>query len=234
LKHRFFILLVILSIGRLNAQMTNPYVDDKLLHFGFCVGTNLMHYSATPSLDTINNEVYQTGVSSMLPGLSVGFLMDIRMARHWNLRITPTYHFGLRTIRYNTVSGNPMPMGLPNYVEMTTHAIDLPIYIKWSAEREKNYRPYLLAGGGAQCDFGGSEECALMQRPWDFFVSVGAGCDIYFNWFKFCPEIKYSIGFQDLLVPVDERRELETGKQFYTNALQKIKSRMLTIVFYFE
>ena len=38
----------------------------------------------------------------------------------------------------------------------------------------------------------------LIAQHWlDYFCEAGFGCDIYFRWFKLCPEITYRIGFGD-------------------------------------
>ena len=110
----------------------------------------------------------------------------------------------------------------------------LPILLKWSAEREVNYRPYLLAGGGVSFDFGRDRERELLQKNFDAFVEVGVGCDFYFSWFKLCPQITYSIGFLDVLTPVSDRPELPLQDQFYTNALRRMMNRQITISFNFE
>ena len=231
-------LLLIFIIGSMStyAQMNNPYVDDKIVHFGFSLGLNFMGYNVTDINTPIDGEIYHARVSSLTPGCSVGFVTDLRLSRHLNLRFTPTLHFGEKTITYKTESGKPVEgiLGNNDKVSVLALPIDIPLYLKWSAEREKNYRPYLIAGGGAHYDFGGDKEKPIYTKKWDFFVAFGLGCDLYMSWFKFCPEIRYQIGFNNVLTPVTDRPQLAVQNAFYTNALQRLTNQMITLTFNFE
>ena len=236
-KKPLIIFFLLLSVNRLSAQMHTPYIDDKIVHFGFSLGVNLMSYYTADSQDTINGEVYHARVGSLMPGFSVGFVTDLRLTRHLNLRFCPALHFGQKTITYKNESGNPIRGSLDthrNKAEVLSLPITVPFYIKWSAEREMNYRPYLIFGGGFHYDFGGQKERVIFQKKWDYFIDFGFGCDFYTGWFKFCPEIKYKIGFANMLTPVEERVSLPKQDEFYTRALKRLGDQMLTITFNFE
>ncbi len=218
-------LLTVVSVAQ-----NRPYIDDKLIHFGFSLGMNFMDFATPPSLDTINGDIYHARVSSMLPGFSVGFITDVRLSRHLNLRFTPQLHFGVRTVTFRS-ENNP---DWRQSVDVLSLPMTIPLMLKWSAEREVNYRPYLIAGGGVSFDFGRDRERELLQKNFDAFIEVGAGCDFYFSWFKLCPQLTYSIGFLDVLTPVSERPELPIQDQFYTNALKRLMNRQITLTFNFE
>lgn len=227
--------------------VNNPYVDDKLYHFGFSLGTNLMGLSVADSNLPIRAdgedpmsgdpyEIYHARQSSLTPGFSVGFITDLRLCKYVNLRFTPTMHFASRTIRYKTESGAPVK-GSPNHgntVSILSLPIDIPLYLKFSASRIRNARPYVIVGGGFQYNTMRDHEKAVMLKGPDGFVAVGAGCDIYFPWFKLCPEIKYHIGFCNQLTPIEERTEVSAVDKFYTRALHRLTNQMLTICLNFE
>lgn len=236
IKKLFVILLIALSSLSAKAQMNNPYVDDKIVHFGFSLGMNFMSYGVQESEEVINGEVYHARVSSMMPGFSVGFITDLRMTRHLSLRFTPALHFGQRTLSYKTESGAEVrgSEGNGNRAEVLSLPLDVPLYIKWSAEREKNYRPYVIVGGGVSFDFGGQKERVIYQKNFDYFAAVGFGCDFYFRWFKLCPEIKYHLGFNNVLTPVEARPQMSEMDAFYTNALSSLRNQMISITFNFE
>lgn len=236
IKRLLIILFIAASSLPLRAQMNNPYVDDKIVHFGFSLGMNFMSYGVRESLDTINGEVYHARVSSMMPGFSVGFITDLRMTRHLNLRFTPTLHFGQRTLTYKTESGAEVKgsEGNGRYAEVLSLPLDVPLYLKWSSEREKNYRPYVIVGGGVSFDFGGQKERVIYQKNFDYFAAFGFGCDFYFRWFKFCPEIKYCLGFNNVLTDIDTRPQMSSMDEFYTRSLSRLRNQMITITFNFE
>lgn len=229
------IVCMILATFGAKAQMNNPYVDDKIVHFGFSLGMNFMTYGITDSEEMIDGEIYHARVSSLMPGFQVGFITDVRICRYLNLRFTPGLEFSSRTITYKTESGNEVKS--PNFgkrIDVLSIPITIPLYLKFSAQRERNYRPYVIFGGGASYNVSRDREKPILNQPWDYFVSVGAGVDLYLRWFKLCPEIKYQIGFADQLTPVEERPELAIHDQFYTRALKRLTTRMLTITFNFE
>lgn len=229
MKQRIYILLMALCSLPVVAQ-NRPYIDDKLIHFGFSLGVNFMHYTTPESDEVIEGEQYNVSVSGLMPGFSVGFITDLRLARHLNLRFCPALHFGTRTLTYKPLSDPDRRL----HTDVLSLPITIPLYLKWSAEREMNYRPYLIAGGGVSFDLGTDKKKAILQKPFDYFVEVGFGCDFYFDWFKFCPQLTYSIGFNNVLTPADQRPELASYDEFYTRALSKLLQRQITLTFNFE
>lgn len=216
--------------------MTNPYADEKLVHFGFSLSVNMMAFAVHDSNIPINGETYHARVSGLTPGFAVGFITDLRLCKYLDLRFTPALNFSSRTITYKTMSGNPVHGSGDNgnKISMLSMPIDIPLYLKWTAQREANYRPYVIAGGGVAYNVSRDHEKPVLLKPFDYFVSVGFGCDFYLSWFKFCPELRYQIGFANLLTPVNERPEVVQQDQFYTNALSRLSNQMLTLTFNFE
>lgn len=215
--------------------MNNPYVDDKRIHFGFSLGMNLMSFGVTDSQAQINGEIYHVRVSNLMPGFQVGFITDVRLSKHFNLRFTPGLEFSSRTLSFKTESGTVVKS--PNYgskIDILAIPITIPLYLKFSADREKNYRPYVIAGGGVNYNVSRDREKPILLNGFDYFVSVGLGVDLYLRWFKLCPEIKYQIGFANLLSPVEDRPEVAAQDMFYSQALKRLTSRMITITFNFE
>ena len=70
----------------------------------------------------------------------------------------------------------------------------------------------------------------------DYFVEFGGGCTIYLKYFRLSPEIKYSLGFNNVLEPWESRQNdaLAPTDDKFTLAISKLTSRMLTITFNFE
>jgi hypothetical protein len=220
-----------------------PYVDDKLFHFGFQLGINFASFGVTdseiPQTNPITGvtEIYHARVSSILPGFHVGFVTDLRLCSYLNLRFCPGMQFSSRTISYKTESGNPV-QGTPQKngkdIDVLAMPVYLPLYLKWSAAREGNYRPYVIGGGGVSFNVSRDREKPVLLNLMDYFCEVGFGCDLYFRWFKFCPEITYRIGFANLLAPVEGRMELAPQDAFYTNSISRLTSHCVCLTFNFE
>jgi hypothetical protein len=225
-KRLLLLMLIAISANTLHAQ-NSYHGDDKFLHFGFSLGMNTMDFGITPSLQTIDGKIYQVDVSTLKPGFSVGIVSDMMLSRYLNLRFTPTLHFGERELSYNPTLE---PIVVPSV------PITIPLYVKLSSERYGNLRPYLIGGGGAYIDLGRDNENPLMLKPLDLFIEFGVGCDIYFSFFKLAPELKFAFGYNNMLMPIDQRDTgfLNPADHVYTNALSKLTSRFVTLTFNFE
>ena len=187
-----------------------------------------MDFGVQLSHQEIEGKIYVAETSSLMPGFSAGLIGDLRLNRYFNFRFTPTIHFCERKLTYQAI-GEP-----EKHVEnIFSLPFTLPLHIKYSAERHHNFRPYLLAGGGLFFDFGRDAERNVLLNTFDYYIEFGVGCDIYFSWFKLAPEIKFALGFNDMLTPVAERNNLNFDHK-YTNALSKLRTRMITLTFNFE
>lgn len=223
-------------------SQNRPYVDDKLFHFGFQLGVNFSSFGVTDSELEIEDpitgikEIYHSRVSSVLPGFHVGFITDLRLCKYLNLRFCPGMQFTSRTLSYKTESGNPVKgsMGKGASVDVLAMPVYLPLYLKFSAMREGNYRPYVIAGGGASFNVSRDREKPVLMNLMDYFAEVGFGVDLYFRWFKFCPEITYRIGFANQLYPADQRMELAPQDAFYSNAISRLTNHSICLTFNFE
>lgn len=220
-----------------------PYVDDKLFHFGFQLGLNFASFGVTDSEIPIANpitgktEIYHARVSSLLPGFHVGFISDLRLCKYLDLRFCPGMQFSSRSLTYKTESGNPVegtPGKYGKNIDVLAMPVYLPLYLKWSASREGNYRPYLIGGGGFSFNVSRDREKPVLLNLMDYFCEVGFGVDLYFRWFKFCPEITYRIGFANQLAPSSGRNELSPQDIFYTDAISRLTSHCVCLTFNFE
>ena len=245
--YRYILVLALCAVffvpSRAQVAQNRPYVDDKLFHFGFQLGVNFSSFFVTDSEQPFTNpltgetEIYHARVSSLLPGFHVGFVTDLRLCQYLNLRFCPGLQFSNRTISYKTESGNPV-QGTPGVysdkIDILSIPVYLPLYLKWSAAREGNFRPYVIAGGGAAINVSRDREKPVVLNLMDYFCEVGFGVDLYFRWFKFCPEITYRVGFANQLYPADGRMELAAQDAFYTTSISRLTNHCVCITFNFE
>lgn len=216
IKRNFLLALFIAGMGfACRAEGNLPYVDQKFIHFGFLLGVNSMDFKATP--------IDSARVSTLRPGFSVGIISDMRLTRYLNLRFTPTLHFSERQLNFKSRNTSLLA---PQDTTIQSIPFCIPIYLKYSAERYGNFRPYVIWGGGVAIDMFRdkiSTELSLLNNM-NFYTEFGVGCDIYFSFFKLCPELKYSVGFNDI-----------RNHNYRTQIpVEKLTSRMLTLCFNFE
>ncbi len=230
-KIRFKVVAVLFMFSGLSAIAQNEYYgEDNRFHFGFSLGLNSMDFGITPSLVKTNDgKMYQVDVSRLKPGFSVGVISDMQLSRYFNLRFTPTLHFAERELSYSS--------GDTSIVSVGSTPLCLPLYLKYSAERYGNMRPYLIGGGGVSIDLGRDKEKPVYLKPLDLYLEFGVGCEIYFWFFKLSPELKFAIGGNNLFVPLEEREGeggLSPDDEKYSLALKKLTSKMITLTFNFE
>ena len=213
-----------------------PQVDNKRWHFGFILGMSMADFTTIPNTDWKDKDgnTWHSASAGLSPAFTVGMIVDLRLVKFLNLRFTPSLGLGQRTVSYTCF--NPKGELIPensNKIPIQTTTIELPFYLKYSAKRYGNFRPYIIAGGGPLFNVYLNPEDPILLQPFDVQISFGVGFDIYTEYFKFCPEIKFGFGLLDELNR--NHPEIEgTAYEPYTYAISKLTSRVLTISFNFE
>lgn len=227
------ILLLLVTAVTATAQTrrleNNPYIDQKKVHFGFSLGLNLQNLKLSPSnIETEDGELWTSQVSSYTPGFNVGVLADFYLCPHLNLRLTPTFYFGNKIVTFHEVYS-----GEEEKFNVKSNYINLPVEIKFSAKRINNYRPYMLLGIAPSFDVSKKNGEILRFKPYDTYLEVGLGFDLYNPYFKFIPELKFCFGLQDILDRT--RDDLQDPLDYkYTESIGRTRSNMIVLTFYFE
>lgn len=243
LKKLFIILtLLVASILPTMAQYEQniiqrlPQVDNKRWHFGFILGMNLADFTTAPNTNWVDKDgnTWYSASAGLAPEFAVGMIVDLRLVEYLNLRFTPTLGLGQRNVSYTcyTPEGVMIPEKTTT-IPIQTTTIDVPFYLKYSARRYGNVRPYIIVGGGPQFNVYLNPEDPILLNPVDVQISFGIGMNIYTEYFKLCPEIKFGFGLLDQLN--QNHPEIEgTAYEPYTRAVEKLTSRVLSITFNFE
>jgi len=234
MKRVIFIFLSLLTLTTAVAQerkvQHRPYLDMRRLHWGFLFGLQMqdMEMKNNGYVDPTTGEQWYADVDCYNPGFAVGILGELRLNTYFALRTTPSMYFGQKRIWFHEqVSGRDTTQVLKSAY------IAVPIDIKFSAPRYNNFRPYFLAGVAPAIDLSNHKHRAISVRPFDCFIEVGMGCDIYLPFFKLIPELKFSFGLLDILKK--DRPDLIDGSLIkYTNAVDKARTKMITLTLYFE
>ena len=243
LRHIAWIVLLMLGCATVHAQdndmiLNRPYADTKKVHFGFSVGMNFQNLAITNNgLITSDGEEWYADVPAHSPGFSVNVLADYRIAEHFNLRISPGLYFGNKTVRYLNHRGDPNWAEQSHYKQsqnIKSTYIVVPIDLKMSAKRYHNIRPYFTAGVMYTGDLAKDRSEQLKLKNSDVMLTVGMGCDLYMPFFKLCPEVKFCFGLKNLLEKNRPDLEDETDMMRFTQSVNKIKSDMVVVTFYFE
>ncbi|MBP8777541.1 MAG: PorT family protein [Bacteroidaceae bacterium] len=207
-----------------------PYIDQRRFHYGFSVGMNMLDYEfANTGATTATGEQWYADVPSYSPGFSVGILGELYLTKHLALRMIPTLHFGTRTVRFQDYSQQAMR----EVQNVKTTYLALPLDLKISGTRYLNYRPYVMTGISPVYDLNVKKGGMIRVKPTDCFLEVGLGCDYYFPFFKFIPELKFCFGLSNLL---EKNRNDLTDESLlkYNDAVSNAQAKMIVLTFYFE
>ena len=155
-------------------------------------------------------------------------LAELYLTKHLALRIIPTMHFGEKNITFVEETSRQKYMQ-----DLKSTYITCPIDLKYSAERFNNYRPYIMAGVAPIFDLTSKNNQALKTKKGDCMIEVGLGCDFYLPYFKLIPELKFCFGLSNV---IDKDRKDLNDKTLlkYTDAVDKISSKMVVLTLYFE
>lgn len=220
-----------------------PYTDLRTLHFGILVGLHLQDIELkNVGPQNIQLEDGTTMEKTIVcdddrwnAGFSVGVLADLRLSKHFNLRFTPTMHFGAKHLTFHNLTDMD-EYGRPTEVtqDMKNTYLSLPVDLKFSAERWNNYRPYLMAGINPMLNLTSKNQDYLQLKRTDLMLEVGLGCDFYLPFFKLIPELKFCYSLKDALDHGHADELKDENMRAYTNAVTSGHSNMIVLTFYFE
>lgn len=226
-------LLSVVGQGK-NSNIANlRSFDERPLHFGFLIGFNAMDFRVYNSGSAINDagDVMYADVLDLTPGLNIGIVSSYKLANNLNLRFLPGISFGQRNLSYIVYDkdGNFIERKEPLKIKSTF--LEFPLMLKYNAFRMHNAKPYLVGGFNTRYDLAKNKQDRLLLNSLDGYLEFGAGFDFYLTYFRLSVEAKASIGLGNML---DPKGTGEPGDEIYTDALDKLKSRIFCLTFYFE
>ena len=196
--------------------------DYKKFHFGMALdfgyynlvndySESFLTHSDILSIETDSD--FGLGVSFILP--------DLRINNRLNFRHLLTVKTIQRNIKYTFNPEYDGPSEVIKNVE--SWFVESAFHLKYRADRINNSRVYVLFGPSFGIDMA-SEKDVLDENIFklnkaNLSLEIGAGCDFYFEFFKFAPQIKYSYGLTNLIVQ-DGTIFTSPLEGFYTRGLQ--------------
>ena len=219
-KNKYLLIIFLLFCSNLlQAQALAPAwasgADQRDQSFGFYFSYVSSNYKITktpnwrtPYFDAVANKNITDSLNSIsstpLPGFAIGLISRYRITENLEARITPSLVFADRSLSYNyrTPSQN-----IDKQIQTTT--VDLPLSVKLKSDRIANFRAYVIGGVKYSLAIGSKSQSTVDTNPLDKLVrnvggfgsyEAGFGCELYFEFFKLSPEIKFSNSFGNILV----------------------------------
>ena len=216
---------------RLNDKVLNrPYSDNRRWHLGFSVGLNTMDFSFHHNgFVTEQGQTWFMEQPSFSPGFCVNGLFSVRLNNYFSVRVTPGMYFGNRVVRFLDTTG-----GQEEKQDIKSAYLVLPVDLKFSSQRMRNIRPYMVAGVMPAFDVMKKKTDFLRTNSTDFMLSVGFGCDLYLPYFKLIPELKFCFGLSDALNHDRPDRVDDPLRAGVSSSVKKATTKMVVLSFYFE
>ena len=166
-----------------------PSFDKRRIHYGFYLGVNQNDFKLNLRNSSIQDADITVEPSS---GFNVGLIADLRLHKNLNLRLEPGLMTNSKTIYFNHLN-TPRD----SVREISSTFLHVPLILKFSTDRYKNIRPYVLAGVSYDYNFSSNERNQddnsagqFRMQTHNFMYEVGIGIDIYLYFFKFSPSIR--------------------------------------------
>lgn len=160
------------------------------------------------------------------PGIGLGAITNFKLGKHWDIRLmAPVISFVQRNLTYDFDNSQKI-------VKVESAYCDGSLLIKYKSERRGNTRVYVVAGPRFSFDFGstvnktrGIQNPVVSLIPFTYGWEAGIGLDIYFEYFKFSPEIKTCQTITNALY-----RDIYP----YTQSIESIYPQLIQISLHFE
>jgi hypothetical protein len=198
--------------------------------FGFTLGGHIADYAIKNSKKPVFGDTpLMAEVTTPGIGFNINGIVDYRIIRNWHLRSGFGICFGQREVNFYQGENGP----LVHSSQYDSYYIEVPLLLKFSANRHSNFRPYLIAGTAARYNLSGKvnpeKGVVIGAVPFEPFYEGGFGFDWFFYYFKLSFEIKYSGGFTNV-----KSNHIAEGFEAYGDAISRMNSRMVLFSFHFE
>lgn len=244
---RLITVILLVAIGLTAAAQkrkvqNKPYIDLRPFHFGISMGLNLQD----AEMSNVGPQLLEDGtmrtitcdVDNWNPGFSVGVLGDFRLSDNFNVRVSPTMHFGSKHLVFRDFNDlNDAGQPRETTQDLKNSYLAIPLDLKFSAPRFNNYRPYVVAGFSPMINLAGKDQDYVRLKRFDAMVNVGLGCDFYLPYFKLIPELKFCYGLTNALDKDHVNELIDVNKRVYANSINGVdgvRTKMFLFTLYFE
>lgn len=221
--------------------------DDKTLSYGFFLAVHQASYQLRYSdqflaQDPTDPNLIYSIYPKFSPGFSLGFMGILRFHDQVNLLFTPK--IGFYEYRVDVNYADPTFTNVPGNEnnsannlgyrteELVNEAtlVELPLLFKYRSQRFNNTRMYFLGGASYQFRTKTQDEANLdpiVTTGRDYTIEMGMGFEVYFRFFKFAPEIRFSHGLNNIYMP-------EKTDPQWADAISSIRRKSITIYLNFQ
>ena len=205
-----------------------PNYNQRFFRPGIYIAPNFSRFFLEQSAAYFQAARQGRGLSAnsiISPGFAVGFIGDIRLgapSTPFHLRFAPGLNFLTRRVEFKSAGA-----GQPDTIrtqEVGTTQLELPLLLKYQSNRRRNTRLYMV--GGIKPSFAVTQRQStpainqLTVTKSDVMLEYGVGLDLFYPYFKFGPELRFSHGLRNIIDPRNNQ---------YSNSLQSLRTNTVTL-----
>ncbi|PCH76179.1 MAG: PorT protein [Flavobacteriaceae bacterium] len=171
--------------------------DNQKMYWGFYLGVNKKDYKISYKMD----DVYIR--SEATPGFNVGLIGDLKLHNNISLRLEPGLSSNTKKLFFTHIPGGEKD----SVRTLNSTYLRIPLLLKFSTNRFRNIRPYVVGGVSYDYNFSSNEdnpddnfEGEFRMKKNNFTYEIGVGIDIYLYYFVFSPSIRGVFAINNELV----------------------------------
>jgi Outer membrane protein beta-barrel domain len=228
-KIGFFSLLLFLTaplLAQIGGKDNYNFRDfnRKSYYFGINIGFNSSGYKLQQSGFFINNDSIKVTEGNSEVGVNMHMVTNLKLGEYFDFRFLPGFSFAQRGLEFTSVADSKV-------IERKIESVffELPFHIRFKSDPYKDKRLFVVAGLKYSYDVqtnSKSRKSLIRIAPHDFQYEVGVGMQMFYPYFIFSPEIKFSRGLGNLLIYDKSQNE--------ARVLENVVSQIFTISFNFE
>lgn len=237
-KISILVFLFALGSGEAFAQKTVfqhnlPLHDTKRVHYGLYLGVHHARFRVQHSDSLVRRMAAgsPTRVNpKYFPGFGGGLVLNIRANNYMDVRFLPGVGFYSRVVEFKDLpqSANQSE-SLTVDQEVGSLFVELPLLLKYKSQRRGNTRVYFVGGVKPGFDLTSkrknAEDSGLRTIERDLTIDYGVGLDLYYPFFKFSPELRFSHGLMNVKMP---------DHNLFSNSVRRLSTHTVTLYFFFE
>lgn len=200
-----------------------PDYDEKQIHYGFFIAGHVSTLSRRYSTNFVSgNDTIAAINPNWSPSYGLGFIVAYGLDPQFDLCLVPAFAYYERRVDYISTAGHSKSQ------TVESGFIELSILARYKSIRRGNIRMYMLGGIKPGFEVGSNVKSrglnALRTQNWDVSVEYGFGADLFYEYFKFTPELRFSHGLTNLLVK---------DNNIYSRGLSRLGAHTVTLYLYF-
>jgi hypothetical protein len=197
MKKKLLLISSLLFLTSVYAQQTKvinlPNFDKKPWNFGYYLGINKNSYVVDYRPSNFTNA--KVKVEPKI-GFIIGVMVEKRLHDNLSLRFEPGLISNSKNLYFSNSNGSFL-VEKDSLREVSATYMHLPLLFKFSANRLRNIKPYVVGGFSLDYNFSANDKNPddnfsgeFRTKRWNTMYEVGIGVDFYTSYFKFSPSIR--------------------------------------------